>query len=176
LAGQLAHAAGVIRAVHADVDPGKPHGLARGRHAGDVAELGQQGQRDQLTDAELVISAWQPDLMSCDRRSERSILAIWCSRASIMPSATVTRSRGSAGRSSLARNSRPVGPQISPGAPGAQPAVIQDRADPQEPLGAFIDQRFRRCSRDRHWRTCSGAIHASGSRPSAKSSRSHNAS
>jgi hypothetical protein len=32
---------------------------------------------------------------------------------------------------------------------------------------------LRRCSRERHWRMCSGAIHASGSRPAANSSRSH---
>jgi len=53
LTGELAHACGLIGAVHANVDPGKPHGLARAGHAGDVTELGQHREGDQLPDPEL---------------------------------------------------------------------------------------------------------------------------
>jgi hypothetical protein len=53
LAGELAHAGGLIGAVHADVQSGEPDRLARAAHPARVPELGQEGQGDQLPDSEL---------------------------------------------------------------------------------------------------------------------------
>ena len=44
LAGEFPDPAGLIRAVHADVDPGEPHRFARAGHSPDVTELGQRNQ------------------------------------------------------------------------------------------------------------------------------------
>lgn len=52
-AGEFPDPAGLIRAVHADVDPGEPHRFARTGHARDVTELGQRDQGDQFPDSEL---------------------------------------------------------------------------------------------------------------------------
>ena len=89
-----------------------------------------------------VISAWQPAWWRAILRSSRSSSWIYVSGMSIMRRAITTRSFASSGSVRLARNFRPLGLEISPGAPRAQTVVIQGRADPKQPLGALIDQRL----------------------------------
>ena len=54
--------------------------------------------------------------------------------------------------------------------------VKQRRLDALQPLVRSSIRVWRSRARERHWRTCSGGIHASGNRPSASSLRSQRAS
>jgi hypothetical protein len=73
LPGELAGPGALVGAVHADVEPGAAHRLARGRRARHVAELAEDRRGGQLADAAWRISARQPVWRRASWRSACSI-------------------------------------------------------------------------------------------------------
>jgi hypothetical protein len=86
------------------------------------------------------MSAWQPAWRRARRRSERSISWICRSSVSTMPSATETRSRRVIAHLHTGQERSACGACDLTGSAGAQPVVVEHRAEAQKPLGALVDQ------------------------------------
>jgi hypothetical protein len=142
LAGELAHAGGLVGAAHADIDPGEPDGPTGAGHAPDVVELAQDSQRDQLADSDLAHQhlaaglaareAAQPSLDLMDLTLERVDHA----KRDRDPLAGVIGKRQAVEETAAVRSRDPSRRAR------ADPMVVKDRADPHKPPRALVDQCF----------------------------------